>query len=163
MPGLQDFHSLVAGIDYPMFVVTAYDGEERAGCLVGFATQASIDPARVMVMISKENHTYQVAERAEELVIHFLHEGNLDLAQLFGEETGDEIDKFVRCDWTPTPKGSPVIKGTMGWAACRILTRVDAGDHVAHLVEPTDARVAHHGGQLGFQAVRSLEPGHPAS
>ena len=39
MESLDAFHSLVADLDYPMFVVTACDGSERAGCLVGFLTQ----------------------------------------------------------------------------------------------------------------------------
>src|SRR5215208_7631728 len=40
---LPAFEAIVAQLDYPMFIVTAAAGEERGGCLVGFATQASID------------------------------------------------------------------------------------------------------------------------
>ena len=36
-------------LDYPMYVATVRVGEHRAGCLVGFATQASIDPPRFLV------------------------------------------------------------------------------------------------------------------
>ena len=39
------FNSLVGDLDYPMFIVTACADGERSGCLIGFATQASIDPA----------------------------------------------------------------------------------------------------------------------
>jgi flavin reductase (DIM6/NTAB) family NADH-FMN oxidoreductase RutF len=158
----EAFQSLVAGMDYPMFVVTASSGDERSGCLVGFATQASIDPPRMMVLISKKNHTYRVAKAAEELVVHFLGAGNLEIARLFGEETGDEVDKFARCEWRATEGGSPVIEGTRGWLACRVLGRFDCGDHVAHLVEPSYGESGDRTEQLGFQAVRSLEPGHEA-
>ena len=87
----EAFHALVAGVEYPMFIVTTAAGDERAGCLVGFATQGSIDPPRLVVMLSKANRTYEVAQRAQELVVHFLHERNRGLAALFGEETGDEL------------------------------------------------------------------------
>ena len=156
------FQSLVSGMDYPMFIVTASTGSENAGCLVGFSTQASIDPPRMMVMISKENHTYRVASAAEELVVHFLGENNFDLAKLFGEETGDEVDKFARCEWRPTPHGSPVIDGTLGWVACQVVARFDAGDHVGHLVEPVYGESTGSADQLGFRAVRTFSPGHPA-
>lgn len=156
------FQALVAAIDYPMFIVTTAHGEERAGCLVGFATQASIDPPRMMVMISKRNHTYRVASRAAQLVVHFLGEDDVEVAKLFGEETGDEIDKFDRCRWTPTSEGLPVVEGTLGWVTCRVLDRFDAGDHVGHLVEPLRGEASAAGAQLGFQAVRSLHPGHEA-
>ena len=42
----NDFEECVAELDYPMIVVTVASGAERAGCLVGFSTKCSIDPAR---------------------------------------------------------------------------------------------------------------------
>ena len=43
------FNDLVGGLDYPMFIATARSERgERAGCLVGFATQCSIDPSRFL-------------------------------------------------------------------------------------------------------------------
>ena len=57
----QAFHQLVSRLDYPMAIVTAADGEERSGCLVGFHTQCSIEPARFLICISRRNHTYSIA------------------------------------------------------------------------------------------------------
>jgi flavin reductase (DIM6/NTAB) family NADH-FMN oxidoreductase RutF len=158
----EAFHTLVSGIDYPMFIVTAAADGRRSGCLVGFVTQASIDPARLMVMISKVNHTFQVVERASSLIVHFLHENNHELARLFGEETGDEVDKFASCEWKKGPDDTPVLLGVRGWVAGRILARSDAGDHVAHLISVTAAGLDQPGSQLGFQASRRMHPGHPA-
>jgi flavin reductase (DIM6/NTAB) family NADH-FMN oxidoreductase RutF len=45
----ETFTKIMGSLDYPMLVVTAAAAGERAGCLVGFATQASIDPARFLV------------------------------------------------------------------------------------------------------------------
>lgn len=157
------FHELVAGIDYPMFIVTTEADGEQSGCLVGFITQGSIHPARLVVMLSKNNHTYRVAQGATDLAVHFLHQGNHALSVLFGEETGDEIDKFERCSWSRVEGVSaPVLNGTRGFAAGRILGRMDAGDHVAHLVEVTAARVDGDGSQLAFSMVKDMQPGHEA-
>jgi flavin reductase (DIM6/NTAB) family NADH-FMN oxidoreductase RutF len=158
---VKEFQALVADVDYPMFIVTSASGGERAGCLVGFVTQASIEPPRLAVLISKANHTSRVAAGSEELVVHFLGTGNGDLASLFGERTGDEMDKFAHCDWQATAAGTPVLEGTRGWAAGPILLRVDAGDHVIYLVDVVRACCQHRGRQLGFQAVKGLRPGHP--
>ena len=164
MDPAEAFDRLVSRIEYPMFLVTTSADDERSGCLVGFATQGSIDPPRLLIMLSKANHTYQVAQRADELVVHFLHEGNRGLAALFGEETGDEVDKFARCAWSQVEGiSSPVVSGTRGFVAGPILDRLDAGDHVAHLIGVSAAGLDRDaGGQLGFQAVRGLRPGHPA-
>jgi flavin reductase (DIM6/NTAB) family NADH-FMN oxidoreductase RutF len=156
------FHELVSGTDYPMFIVTATDGRKRAGCLVGFVTQASMCPSRLIVMLSKANRTYQVAQDAQRLVVHFLHRDNHHLANLFGEQTGDEVDKFAICDWQEGPAGEALLPGTRGWVSGTILARHDAGDHVAHLIDVTDAHTDRPGPQLAFQTVIDMQPGHPA-
>jgi flavin reductase (DIM6/NTAB) family NADH-FMN oxidoreductase RutF len=163
MSGADAFDALVSGLDYPMYIVTAQapDGG-RSGCLVGFATQASIVPPRLLVLISKLNHTWPVAERSNALAVHFLHRDNHDLADLFGEQTGDDVDKFSRCAWHDGPDGTIVLSGTRGWVVGRVLARWDAGDHVAHLIDVAHAAVDHDGSQLDYQLVRHLDPGHPA-
>ena len=97
----RTFNALVSELDYPMFVVTTAAGGERAGCLVGFATQSSIDPPRFLVCLSKQNRTYRVARDADLLAVHSLPADATDLAELFGGETGDRVDKFAQCDWRP--------------------------------------------------------------
>jgi flavin reductase (DIM6/NTAB) family NADH-FMN oxidoreductase RutF len=156
------FHDLVSGIDYPMFIVTTSAEGEHAGCLVGFVTQASVNPPRLLVMLSKQNDTLRVASAATSLVAHFLTADNHDLATLFGEESGAWTDKFTQCAWSDGPAGTRVLAGVRGWVAGRIIERFDGGDHVGHLLEPTAAEVTGDGRPLTFQAVRDMDPGHPA-
>jgi len=160
--GAEAFDTLVSELDYPMFIVTTAVESERAGCLVGFATQASIDPPRLLVLLSKRNETYQLAQRAATLVVHFLHRHNAELAALFGEESGDWTDKFTECAWSPGPDGVPVLDGVRGWVAGSIIGRHDAGDHVAHLLETIDSRLDVPGQPLTYQSTRDLSPGHDA-
>lgn len=149
-------------LDYPMFIVTAAAGGERAGCLVGFATQCSIDPLRFIVCLSDKNRTFRVAQQAAVLVVHLVPEGADALAKLFGAETGDEIDKFGRCSWTPGPEGTPVLDDCGNWFAGRILDRVDVGDHWAFLLEPLRGADQAGQGAFSFQEARWIEPGHEA-
>jgi flavin reductase (DIM6/NTAB) family NADH-FMN oxidoreductase RutF len=160
--GAEAFRALVADADYPMFIVTAAAGRLRAGCLVGFVTQASIDPPRLLTLVSKANRTYRLARRSSRLAVHFLHEANRDLASLFGEHTGDDVDKFAQCSWRPGPDAVPLLEGTRGWVLCDVRRRMDAGDHVAHLLDVVAGAVQRPGGQLSYQQVRDLPAGHPA-
>ena len=163
MTAREVFEQLVGTIDYPMFIVTTVVGEHRAGCLVGFVTQCSINPPRLLVCMSKKNHTFRVAAGAESLAVHFLGPADEDLSELFGEQSGDSIDKFQRCRWKPGPGGLPILDVERGWVAARVLDRFDVNDHVAFLVEPFDG-TAHDAGvsPLGFQQVRDMVPGHEA-
>src|SRR3954454_23697572 len=96
--GEEALRRLAARTDTPMAIVTAAapDGR-RSGCLVGFWAQCSIHPPRVLACISKTNHTFAVPTDAAVLAVHWLGADNRDLAELFGGESGDAIDKFDRC------------------------------------------------------------------
>jgi flavin reductase (DIM6/NTAB) family NADH-FMN oxidoreductase RutF len=153
----------IAGLDYPMFVVTAADVDtgERSGCLVGFATQCSIVPLRFLVCLSRTNHTHRVAGRSRILAVHALSAGQRDLAVLFGEQTGDEVDKFTRCAWTPGPQGTPLLDECPRRLVGRVLDRFDLGDHTGHLLAPVQ-ETGLAAPTLMFSAVRDLQAGHPA-
>jgi flavin reductase (DIM6/NTAB) family NADH-FMN oxidoreductase RutF len=157
----QAFETVVANLDGPAYVVTTAAGDERDGCLVGFASQCSIKPGRFAVWLSKENRTYRIAQSAATLVVHLLRQGDQDLAHLFGGETGDEVDKLEDVDWRPGPDGCPVLP-RCDWFGGTIAERVDTGDHVGFVLDP-------HGGvcersgtrQLGMQEIGDIEAGHP--
>src|ERR1700728_3923 len=83
-------------VDYPLYVVTVRSSDaDMSGCLAGFVTQCSIAPPHFLVCISKANHTLAVAERSSGMGLHLLGEDQVELARVFGEETGDLVDKFA--------------------------------------------------------------------
>src|SRR4051794_10135252 len=158
----EQFHLVVRSLDYPMIIVTVQADGEKSGCLVGFHTQCSIEPPRFWVGISKKNHTYGVARRADHLAVHFPGADQVELARLFGELTGDDIDKFEGCRWHEGPAGVPLLDDCQNWLVMKILQQDDGGDHVWFMVEPVSANHGRDTVQLGFQAVRDFQPGHDA-
>ncbi|MCV7238316.1 hypothetical protein A5765_17040 [Mycolicibacterium celeriflavum] len=161
--GSGAFEAVVGRLDYPMFLVTTRGGNDSAGCLVGFASQTSINPARFMIGLSKKNHTFRVAQNATHLAVHVVARRHLSLAELFGSETGDQINKFDRCAWHSGPEGLPVLDDADAWFIGAIRRRFDLGDHVGHLLEPVagespDALED----WITFADVRGLTPGHEA-
>ncbi len=155
-------HQIVGELDYPMFIVTVAAEGEVAGCLVGFATQCSIDPPRFLVCISEKNRTFRVASRAQLAVVHLVPAEATELAELFGSQTGDEIDKFERCRWTAGPGGTPILDDCRNWFAARIIDRIAAGDHWAFLLDPVEAASDASERPFTFHRARRLEPGHEA-
>jgi len=155
-------HELVAQLDYPMFIATVAARGERAGCLVGFATQCSIDPPRFLVCLSDKNRTFRVARHAETMIVHLVPESAAGLADLFGGATGDEVDKFERCAWRLGPGGAPLIEECRNWFAGRILDRIPTGDHCALLIDPFDAGSEAGEEPFTFHRARRIDPGHEA-
>ena len=145
-----------------MYIVTVVGGGQRAGCLVGFMTQCSIDPLRFLVCLSDKNRTYRVAQDAHVIAVHLVPSDAADLAALFGTETGDEMDKFERCAWHEGPDGVPVLDACPNWFAARILNRRPVGDHVALLLDPVDGGANHDPSQFDFHRAKRFAPGHEA-
>jgi flavin reductase (DIM6/NTAB) family NADH-FMN oxidoreductase RutF len=158
------FPSLVAELDYPMFVITAAADGERAGCLVGFATQTSIHPQRFLACISERNHTYPVACAASTLGVHLVSRDprEIEVAKLFGSETGDSADKFAHCSWHEGPEGVPLLDDLPNRFVGRVLDRLDLGDHSGLVLEPIFVEKGEELDGLGFQDVKDWDPGHEA-
>ena len=159
------FAEVMGSLDAPMAIVTtvSLDGRTRAGCLVGFHAQCSIDPVRYVVWLSKANHTYRVGSLAMHFGVHWLAEGDDDLAAHFGTLTGNQVDKFADVPWADGGDGLPVLEQVANRLVARRHTLVDDGsDHVCLVLHPVEITSAAPFRPLRFTAVRHLEAGHPA-
>lgn len=158
----EDFEELVGELDYPMFIVTTRCGEQLGGCLIGFATQCSIDPPRFLVCLSDKNRTTRLAQQAEAVVVHFVPASATELAELFGGQTGDDTDKFAHCGWHEGPHGLPILDDCDNWFAATIQARHPLGDHIALLLAPIEAHTGTPFNEFTFHRARRIEPGHEA-
>jgi flavin reductase (DIM6/NTAB) family NADH-FMN oxidoreductase RutF len=160
----RPFDAFTEGLDLPMYIVTVASAGQRAGCLVGFVTQASMTPPRLLVCLSEANDTYRVATRAGVgvLAVHLLSSRQHELAALFGGATGDMTDKFARCAWEPGPEGVPILLGCRRHLIGRVVSRHPFGDHTGFLLDPTTVE----GGDIAplrLADVEDIDPGHPVS
>lgn len=160
--GAEEFSRFVDGLDYPLFVVTTVHEGQHSGCLVGFATQVSIDPPQMLVCISDKNHTHVLAQHAGMLAVHVLAPDQQELATLFGEATGDETDKFRRCSWHPGPGGVPLLEDASRHMVGRVLQRMPFADHLGVLLAPVETAVSPRQVAYTLQDAAGMEPGHSA-
>lgn len=123
-----------------MYVVTVQGADGPSGCLVGFASQVSIDPPLFLVGMSEQNHTWRVSHGVSHLAVHLIPRANSELVRLFGEETGDRVDKFAACSWRTGPHCVPILQDASAWFVGEVTTRIDLGDHVGHVLAPVAVR-----------------------
>ncbi|MFE5394092.1 flavin reductase family protein [Streptomyces sp. NPDC056568] len=150
-------------LDPEMCVVTAEADGERAGCLVGFSSQCSLDPVRFVVWLSEVNHTFRVARSADVLAVHLLARDRRATAELFGGRTGDRVDKFQRVGWRRGHGGAVVLEDAEAWFVGRVVERVPGGDHVGFVLDPVEwgGREASDAPPLRLADTRTIRPGHP--
>ena len=159
----DDFDELARVADGTMVIVTANFRDERAGCLVGFHCQCSIEPARYALWLSKPNHTCRVAIQSTHLGIHFLGHEDLELARRFGEHTGDAIDKFFGREVEEGPGGVPLLTECANRMVTRRVTSMDnGGDHMCFITEAVQVRNTGRSAPLRLSDVADFTPGHAA-
>ncbi|WP_234803110.1 flavin reductase family protein [Mycobacteroides salmoniphilum] len=158
-----DFASLMSQLDHPMYVVTVQGADGPSGCLVGFASQVSIDPPLFLVGLSEQNHTWRVSHEASHLAVHVIPRAQGELVHLFGEMTGDCVDKFAACSWLKGPHGAPILQDASAWFVGEIATRVKLGDHVGHVLAPVAVcQASEISGYVTSRNATHLHPGHEA-
>jgi flavin reductase (DIM6/NTAB) family NADH-FMN oxidoreductase RutF len=155
---------IVATLANPsVVVVAADDGHEVDACLVGFHSQCSIEPLRYAVWLSKANHTYRIAHRADVLSVHWLPLERREIAVRAGTSSLDrDPAKLAGIPWRRGPAHAIVLDDAVVAFAGRVQHRHDGGDHVAFVLEPfavwgadpAPDRVLH------FDDVRDLHAGH---
>ena len=158
---MADIDAFMSRLNPEMCVVTAAEGEERSGCLVGFSSQCSLRPVRFVVWLSKVNHTYGVARGAPCLAVHLLTGDQHRLAALFGGETGDQVDKFSQVRWVRGYGGAVVLEDAAAWFVGTVERRVDGGDHVGFVLDPVQCGRGADGPLLRLGDALDISPGHP--
>jgi flavin reductase (DIM6/NTAB) family NADH-FMN oxidoreductase RutF len=94
--------------------------------------------------------------------LHLLGEDQVDLARLFGEETGDVVDKFAWLDWRLGSSGAPLLVDAAVTMEGQVLGHFSVGDHEAFLIRAVRAVTGAQAGLLTLRGAPPLHPGHPA-
>ena len=94
--------------------------------------------------------------------VHFLTADDLEVAERFGTQTGDEVDKFADLD-IRMERGVPVLINCPNHLIVRKVAVLDeGGDHVCVTTEPVAAATSGPFQPLRLADVEHLTPGHEA-
>ena len=116
-------------MSYGLYVVSAADAGERAGCLINTAVQVTAEPPRISVAVNKENVT------AVDITADMPYIGN------FGFRTSAGYDKFEKYGCEVTELGSPYApEHVCAVFSCRLIDTVDVGTHYLFIGEVVDAQ-----------------------
>jgi flavin reductase (DIM6/NTAB) family NADH-FMN oxidoreductase RutF len=116
------------------------------------------------VYVSQANHTHRLVAVAPHVGVHLVPADGHELGRLFGEETGDEVDKFEHCRWEAGPFGVPMLLDVEDRFVGAVVGRAPGGDHDGFLLDPVAAWSAADPAAepLRLHDVADLDPGHPA-
>lgn len=146
-----------------MIVVTTASQGQKAGCLVGFHAQTSIEPRHYAIWLSKANYTYRVALGASHFAVHFLSTDEFALAERFGTQSGADTDKFQGLEIDVTHHGVPQLLDCSHRMLVERIAMLDvSGDHVCVTTRVVSASAGGNFEPLRVSQLAHLEPGHEA-
>lgn len=143
--------ALLRRFHYGLFVLGARHETGLGMMTVNFVTQSSFDPPCLAVAMELQSATRDLVELSGCFALNLLDEEQRDLAGKLGRHSIRDPGKLEGIAWEPGPvTGAPVLPAALGWLECRVIGRVESGDHRLYVGEVIEARVLREGSLLSM-------------
>jgi len=121
-----------------VFVISIDSDDKPSGMIAGWKMKCSEDPPLFAVSLSKEGYTHKLIRESREFVIAVPNNELEGDVRFFGENHGDEVDKFketgIEIEKAKFVR-SPLIKNASINIECKLIKEVDSGDHIIFIGE----------------------------
>jgi flavin reductase (NADH)/flavin reductase len=118
-------------------IITARDGDNRAGLTATAVCSVTADPPRLVVFVNKNVAASQVILNSGALCVNVLAGEQEEVAKAFaGMLEGVHGDaRFAHGDWRELTTGAPTLDGSLANFDCRVIKVFDESTHHAFLCE----------------------------
>lgn len=131
-------------------IITACDGDKRAGLTATAVCSVTADPPRLVVFVNKNVVANEVILSSGALCVNVLAGEQEDVAKVFAgmlkEVHGDA--RFEHGNWSRLVTGAPALENTLACFDCRVIKVFDESTHSAFLCEILASRERNDGEAL---------------
>lgn len=118
-----------------LFIVTMQYRESATGLLTSWVQQCSFQPPQITIAVNKERDMLSYLVVGAMLTLNILGEENKELISHFGKGVEPGQDAFAGLAITQEDSFAPVLSDCLGYLDCRVVSQLEAGDHVLLLAE----------------------------
>jgi flavin reductase (DIM6/NTAB) family NADH-FMN oxidoreductase RutF len=129
-------------IPYGFYItgVVGSDGEAN-GFTTCWVSQVSFEPQQVIVAVRKKQHTHDLIEASSVFSLNFLDTEQEDLARKFTQSLQPEDGVVGGSSYTTGATGAPLFEEAFAYLECRVVDKMEAGDHTVYLGEVVAANL----------------------
>jgi len=109
--------------------VVTPDGSLR-GVTVSSLMMVSLDPPSLAIAMTREASFHEFLPVGGSLAIAILDRAQEFTSERFAGRAPVPDARFTGVAFDRAANGTPVLRGSLGWARCTVTTRLDEGDHV---------------------------------
>lgn len=153
--GRENFHmdpnakkTALRGITYGLYLVGTKDENGVNASTVNWVTQTSFEPPLVVVAAKKDSKTQTQMEKEKVFSVNILETGNVKMATAFFKPVEPEGNKLGGYEFYTEETGCPIFKDALSFFECKVVDKVEKGDHYIYVGEVINAGVHREGDPL---------------
>lgn len=124
----KEYRSVLGSFATGVTIVTTTDEAGTAhGLTVNSFTSVSLDPPLVLWCLGNKSDSYDLFSKADHYAINVLGAGETDFAMRFAGK-GDQ--RLTSSEFTTMKTSAPVLAQAIATFDCKVVQRVEAGDHL---------------------------------
>ena len=146
--------TMLRKIPHGLYICGVRDGEEMNGFTVSWLMQSSFKPPLVVNCVKQDSQSHTMIEKTNVFAISFLEEGQKEVAKQFFQPKRRVGNKFEEIEFYEGEEtGCPIIKDSLGYIECKVVGKVDEGDHTVFVGEVIGAGIHREGKQLLLEST----------
>ncbi|MCS7230465.1 MAG: flavin reductase family protein [Candidatus Kryptonium sp.] len=128
-------------ITYGLYVLTSKSADRYSAGTVNWLSQASFEPPLVMVGVRRDSGLYQTISESGVFAVNVLASDQKDIASAFFKPTTVDGDKINGYKFESGETGSPLLVDLPAFFECKVVDKVEKGDHAIFVGEVVNAGV----------------------
>ena len=139
-------------LSYGLYIVTSCAEGRSNGQIVNTVIQVTSEPARVAVIVNKQNFTHGLIDKSGIFAVSVLEQSvTLPFLGPFGFRSGRDIDKISKVQHQEGITGCPIVtEHALSFLEARVISRLDLGSHTIFVGETVRSQVLREGIPLTY-------------
>ncbi len=127
-------------VPYGLYAVTVGVGDEANAFCLSWLTQVSFEPPLVLVAVRPDSLSHLLIDTTGELVVHFVHKRQAAFIRKLFQPLEREPEKLAGCELAAGTLSPPILPETVACLECKVVERLQPGDHALFVAEVVGAR-----------------------
>jgi flavin reductase (DIM6/NTAB) family NADH-FMN oxidoreductase RutF len=128
-------------ITYGLYILTSKSGDRYSAGTVNWLSQSSFEPPLVMVGVKRDSGLHSTISESGVFAVNILASDQKEIASAFFKPTTVENDKINGYRFEQGETGSPLLVDLPAFFECRVVDKVERGDHTIFVGEVINAGV----------------------